>query len=59
MPNAEWKWAVWPALPGGASSKRRRAMSQMLLIPDPRPPAERLGRKFFRQAPKIQRLTFN
>jgi predicted GIY-YIG superfamily endonuclease len=27
-------------------------MSQMLLIPDPRPLDERLGRQFFRQAPK-------
>ena len=27
-------------------------MSQMLLIPDPRPLDERLGRGFFREAPK-------
>ena len=29
-----------------------KTMMQMLLIPDPRPLVERLGRQFFRQAPE-------
>jgi predicted GIY-YIG superfamily endonuclease len=32
--------------------KRRRTMSQLLLMPDPRPLDQQLGQEFFREAPK-------
>jgi hypothetical protein len=45
--NPRWDWHRQRSRP-----KDRAGMGQLLLIPDPRPLDQRLGRKFFRQAPR-------